>query len=101
MIVTKNIRSYVSILEKISTITGELAVFKESSCLALVRIEKITIEPDMLSFTLKPQRGRRFGLETLKTFTVGSCFEYLDHSDGRYSSTIVSWLLETDPVKVT
>lgn len=93
--------SQLSILEKISSITGELAVFKESGVLAVVRIEKITIESDMLSFTLKPQRGRRFGLETLKAFTVGSSFEYLDHSDGRYTSSIVSWLLETDPVKVT
>ena len=92
--------AHLNFLEKISSITGELAVYKESGVLALVRVEKITIEPDMLSFTLKPQRGRRIGLENLKAFTASSCFEYLDHSDGRYTSSIVSWVLETDPVKV-
>lgn len=90
-----------NLLEKISSITGELAVYKESGVLTVVRIEKITIEPDMLSFMLKPQRGRRIGLESLKVFTVSSSFEYLDHSDGRYTCSIVSWMLETDSVKVS
>lgn len=92
--------SHLNLLEKISSITGELAVYKESGVLAVVQIEKITIEPDMLSFRLKPQRGRRIGLESLKVFTVSSSFEYLDHSEGRYTCSIVSWSLETDPVKV-
>lgn len=92
--------AHLNLLEKISSITGELAVYKESGVLAVVQIQKITIEPDMLSFTLKPQRGRRIGLESLKVFTVSSSFEYLDHSEGRYTCSIVSWSLETDPVKV-
>lgn len=92
--------AHLNLLEKISSITSELAVYKESGVLALVRVEKITIEADMLSFTLKPQRGRRIGLENLKAFTVSSCFEYLDYLDGRYTSSIVNWVLETDPVKV-
>lgn len=91
---------HLNFLKKISSITGELAVYKQSGILALVRIERITIEPDLLSFSLKPQRGRRIGLESLKRFTVSSTFEFLDHSGGRYYSPIVSWMLETDPVKV-
>jgi hypothetical protein len=89
-----------NILEKISLITGELAAYKEGGVLAIVRIEKITLEPDMLSFTLKPQSGQRIGLKSLKVFTVNSSFEYLKHSDGRYACSIVSWVLETDPIKV-
>jgi hypothetical protein len=88
------------LLEKISLITGELAIFKERGVLAVVRIEKITLEPDMLSFRLKPQPGRHLGLESLKAFTASSCFEFLSHSHGRYSSSIVNWVLETDPLKV-
>ena len=90
-----------NLLEKISAQTGELAVYKESSVLAVVQIEKITIEPDLLTFTLKPQRGRSFGLENLKAFSISSSFEYLSCESGYYSSSIISWGLETEPVKVT
>jgi hypothetical protein len=92
--------AYLNLLEKISLIIGELAVYKESGVLAVVRIEKITIERDMLSFTLKPQSGRRIGLESMKLFTISSSFEYLDYSDGRYTCSIVSWSLETYSIKV-
>lgn len=92
--------AHLNFLEKISSITGELAVYKENGILAVVRIEKITIEPDMISFKLKPLPGRRIGLESLKVFTASSSFEFLNHSDGRYTCSIVSWELETDPVKV-
>lgn len=92
--------AHLKFLEKISSITGELAVFKESVTAAVVRVEKITIEPDMLSFTLKAQSGGYGSPRNLETFTVSSCFEYLNHSHGLYTSSIVNWVLETDPVKV-
>ncbi len=91
---------HLNFLEKISSITGELAVYKQSGVIAVVRIERITIEPDLLIFTLKPQRGQNIGLDSQKSFTVSSSFKYLDHSDARYSSSIVGWILETDCVKV-
>lgn len=90
-----------NILEKISAQTGEIAVYKESGVLAVVQIEKIIIEPGLLTFTLKPQRGRTFGLEHLKAFSVSSCFEYLHFENGCFTSSIIGWALETEPVKVT
>ena len=87
-------------LEKISTATGELALYKESGVLAVVEIEKITVEPDLVTFTLKPQRGSSFGLDNLKAFSVSSSFNYLSYDHGRYMCSIISWVLETDPVKV-
>ena len=90
-----------NLLEKISAQTGELAVYKERGVLSVVQIKKITIEPDLLTFTLKPQRGRSFGLENHKVFSISSSFEYLSCESGYYSSSIISWGLETEPVKVT
>lgn len=90
-----------NLLEKISALTGEIAVYKESGVLAIVQIEKIIIEPDLLTFTLKPQRVRSFGLEGFKAFSVSSCFEYLHFENGCFTSSIISWTLETEPVKVT
>ncbi len=90
-----------NLLEKVSAQTGELAVYKEHGVLSVVQIKKITIEPDLLTFTLKPQRGRSFGLENHKVFSISSSFEYLSCESGYYSSSIISWGLETEPVKVT
>ncbi len=90
-----------NLLKKISAQTGELAVYKESGVLAVVQIKKITIEPDLLTFTLEPQRGKSFGLKNIKTFSISSSFEYLSCDSGHYSSSIISWVLETEPVKVT
>lgn len=87
-------------LEKISAVTGELAVYKESGVLAVVQIEKITFEPNLVTFTLKPQRGSSFGLDNFKAFSVSSSFNYLSYDHGRYACSIISWVLETDPVKV-
>lgn len=89
-----------NLLEKIALVTGELAVLKENGVLALVRVEKITIDPDGLTFTLKPQKGPRIGLETLRAFSIGACLEHLNFAEGRYSCAMVGWTLETDPVKV-
>jgi hypothetical protein len=57
-------------LEKISAATGELAVYKKSGVLAVVQIEKITFEPNLVTFTLKPQRGSSFGLDNFKVFSL-------------------------------
>lgn len=90
-----------NLLEKLSAKTGELAVYKEKGVLSVVKVENIKIEPDLLSFTLKPKHGRNFGLGNLKAFTICSSFEYLNYENGRYySSSIIGWELETEPAKV-
>jgi len=88
-------------LEKIAAATGELAILKESGIIAVVRLEKITIDPDGVTFALKPQRGPRIGLESLRSFSISANFEFLDFAEGRYRCSVVGWTLETDPVKVT
>ena len=79
---------------------GELAFFKEKGVLAIVRIEKITLENNILHFNLKPLRGRHLGLENLRSFSIGSIFEYLSYSKGCFTCSFISWQLETNPIKV-
>lgn len=83
-------------LEKISSVTGELAIYQKSDVLAVVRIEKIMIEPNLLSFRLVPEDG----LESLATFSVSTRLNGLGFSNGRYTSSIDNWLIETNPVRV-
>lgn len=87
-------------LEKISSITGELAIYQKSGILAVVRIERIIVEPNLLSFRFVPENLGRFGLENQEAFSISSRFNDLDFSDGRYTSSIDNWVLETNPVRV-
>lgn len=89
-----------NILRRIASITGELAIYKDNNSLTLVRIERIIIDPDFLSFNLQALAGDRMDHEQLNDFTISAFFEYLDHSDGRYTSKMISWVLETDPIRV-
>lgn len=91
---------HLSHLKKTSALIGELAFLKENGVLAIVKVEKITLENNTLHFILKPVRGRHVGLDNLRPFSISSVFDFLSYSKGCFTCSLVGWQLETNPIKV-
>jgi hypothetical protein len=86
-------KSLSGVLSKI----GSQCIYKDSSSIRLVELTGISIDRDMLQFSLAPIAANGLRNDSMKAFKISGITEILIFKDDRISASYVNWQLFTDP----